>query len=217
MNIFWKILTLSLITTNIQADECKTELHKKDSYTDISVILNCLSTKIKNMEEDIKILKSSKEVVTPVGKETSVEINNCGPVKTDGLTAYIVPKMTGATVKANFNIVNTTSETVNLAWDLDNRPTLSDDTYALSGQSNEYNIKGIPYVKSTTSDHIDSYIKLSAGQKLGIGLEFGTGFKGSKSGQTNVNIAMTFFKYDINKGKAERIGLSPCAKMTVGD
>lgn len=215
INTLGKIIALSLVAVNIHAEECRTELNGNDRYTELSGILTCLSTKIKSMDAEITALKNSK-VSNPIVSTDS----KCGSVKSDGIIASLTPVMTGSKINANFTIENTTSEPLYLVWDFANRPTLSDDTYALSAQTNNHTTTGMPYSQIGSRDlaKVENYTKLAASQKLAIGLSFDISSKPYKTGgQTHVSVAMNFLRLNTANGKVERISASPCALMKIND
>lgn len=59
MKTLLAILAVLMFSVSCYAEECKVTLKDTDTYEDISVILNCLSSKIEALEKEVKALKKS--------------------------------------------------------------------------------------------------------------------------------------------------------------
>lgn len=115
MNMFWAAIALFLVITNIQAEECRTELNDSDRYKDLSAILNCFAKKISALESDSKARRPTDP--PPAQSDKPVLLNDNSPyfsVSTLGSPGYLIGD---ADISFNLTIKNKTNKEIYLAWE----------------------------------------------------------------------------------------------------
>jgi hypothetical protein len=128
------LAVLISLNQNAFAEECNTALKETDSYQDLSIILNCLSRKIDNLEKELKKTKAESTSTAEDGKATALLDNKF-------ITIYdLKVSKKENTILASFIIKSKYDKDINLCI-LHDSPIITDETGDSTNRSSVTGLK----------------------------------------------------------------------------
>lgn len=171
--MFWMAVALSLITTNIRAEECRTVLNESDRYKDLNAILSCFAKRISTLESESKTRRPTE--APPAQSEKPVLLydnSSYFSVYTSGYPGYLI---TDKDINFNLVIKNKSNKEIYLAWE--NGSLIIVDENGLSSNDKRTNMANVE--KGDTRPSV--YSTIGPGGEKPVSINFKRGnIKGNK-------------------------------------